>query len=396
MNRYDVIVVGGGVSGLVFAEHAARAGKRVLLLEKAPAVGGCLDSWQAAPDYYVEMGAHTAYNSYGDLLEILQRRGRLGELLGREKLGYHFVNQSGLQSPLARLNWLELLTSLPVGLFKDKSGLSVCAYYGALLGRGNYANVLGPAFAAVLSQPCDEYPAQWLFRRKPRLKDAPRKYTWATGMQGLLQALTVGAGFETRTGMAVTSVARADAGYALTAGEETFSCAILALATPPDVAATLLADAAPGTARRLMRFPMADIESVAVTLRRDRTRLKPVAGLIGVDDAFYSGVTRDPVPHPDLHAFTFHFRPGRDDDVAKRRRMAQVLGCSEDDFQSQHARVNRLPALDVSHMGLVAELEDDCVESSLALLGNYFQGMSIGDCAQRSVREARRLFAKGA
>jgi protoporphyrinogen oxidase len=396
MNRYDVIVVGGGVSGLVFAEHTARAGKRVLLLEKAPAVGGCLDSWQAAPDYYVEMGAHTAYNSYGDLLEILQRRGRLGELLGREKLGYHFVNQGGLQSPLARLNWLELLTSLPVGLFKDKSGLSVRAYYGALLGRGNYANVLGPAFAAVLSQPCDEYPAQWLFRRKPRLKDAPRKYTWATGMQGLLQALTVGAGFETRTGMTVTSVARADAGYTLTAGEETFSCAILALATPPDVAATLLADAAPGTARRLMRFPMADIESVAVTLRRDRTRLKPVAGLIGVDDAFYSVVTRDPVPHPELRAFTFHFRPGRHDDAAKHRRMAQVLGCSEDDFQSQHARVNRLPALDVSHMGLVAELEDDCAESGLALLGNYFQGMSIGDCAQRSALEARRLFAKGA
>jgi protoporphyrinogen oxidase len=393
MSTHDVIVIGAGVSGLVFAEHAADGGRRVLVLEKAPQVGGCLDSWEAAPGYHVEMGAHTAYNSYGALLEILARRGRLGELLRREKAGYHFLNHGQLQSPLARLNWPSLLTSLPVGVFKDKSGLSVRDYYSALFGAGNYARVLGPAFAAVLSQPCDDYPAAWLFRRKPRMKSAPRKYSWATGLQGLLAALIRGAPYETRVGVEARAVTRVEDGYQVETDVGSFTCKTLALATPPDVAGDLLVTAAPGVSALLEQFPMAEIESVAVLLARAKSRLPTLAGLIGVDDAFYSVVSRDPVPHPELRAFTFHFRPGRYTLEAKRRRMAEVLGCAEDDFLALRERVNRLPSLDTRHLGLVERLDTARDGQSLALIGNYQRGMSIGDCAERAVAEARRLFA---
>jgi protoporphyrinogen oxidase len=389
---HDVIVIGAGVSGLVFAEHAARSGQRVLVLEKAARVGGCLVSWQAEPGYYVELGAHTAYNSYGALLEVLERRGRLGELLRREKAGYHFLEDGALRSPLARLNWPSLLASLPRGLFKDKSGLSVRDYYGALFGADNYARVLGPAFAAVLSQPCDDYPADWLFRRKPRLKSAPRKYSWATGMQGLLEAVATDAPFEIRTGADARAVTRDASGYRIELDGETLACSTLALATPPDVASALLARVAPDVSELLERFPMADIESCAVTVARDATRLPKLAGLIGIDDAFYSVVSRDPVAHPGRRAFTFHFRPGRYGLEAKRRRIAEVLGCAEGDFLALHEHPNRLPSLDTRHPALVGKIEEACVGRRLALLGNYFQGMSIGDCAERAAREAHRLF----
>jgi protoporphyrinogen oxidase len=396
MNNHDVVVIGGGVSGLVFAEHAAAAGRRVLLLEKSSRLGDCLDSWEAAPGFFVEMGAHTAYNSYGALLRILQRRGRLGELLQREKLGYQFVHQGGLQSPMSRLNWRQMLATLPFGLFKEKSGLNLRDYYGALLGPDNYARVLGPAFAAVLSQPCDDFPAQWLFRRKPRLKQAPRKYSWPSGLQGLLAAVAQDAPFEMRTDAAVTAVSSAaEGGFAVSAGAEKFTCRYLALATTPDVAASLLAEAQPGIAGLLERFPMAAIESLAVTLDKSRTRLPPLAGLIGVDDAFYSAVSRDPVPHQRLRAFTFHFRPGRYDAEAKLRRMAEIIGCAPTDFEARHERVNRLPSLDLRHPNLAGQLDVACAGKPLALVGNYFQGMSIGDCAERAVQEAQRLFAQG-
>lgn len=395
MNAYDSIVIGAGVSGLVFADHAGRRGRRVLVIEAAERVGGCLASWEAVPGYHVELGAHTAYNSYGALLEVLARRGRLGELMPRVKAGYHFLDHDRLRSPMARLNWLSLLTSLPFGLFKDKTGASVREYYAALLGADNYARVLGPAFAAVLSQPCDDYPAAWLFRRKPRLKAAPRKYSWPTGMQGLVEALTRDAPFETRVRADARAVTWTGSGYEVDLDGEVVACRHLALATPPDIAARLLAGAEPAVAALLEQFPMADIESMAVVIPRDKTALPPLAGLIGLDDAFYSAVSRDPVPHPTLRAFTFHFRPGRHTEEAKRRRMAEVLGCAETDFVATHGRVNRLPSLDGRHPPLVARLEAACAGRPLALLGNYFQGMSIGDCAQRAVSEAARLFDEG-
>ncbi len=395
MKAYDVIVVGAGVSGLVLAEHAVRAGASTLVLEQAPDVGGCLQGWEAAPGFVVEMGAHTAYNSYGPVLEILQQRGRLQELMPREKLGYLFLDQGRLQSPMARVNVLEAALHVPLGLFRSKAGKDLRTYFGSLLGPGNYRRVLSPAFAAVLSQSCDGYPAEWLFRRKPRMKEAPRKYTFAGGLQGLLMALVPGGGYALRTGVRVTGVTRTSAEIQVAAGDELLSCRKLALATPPDVAARLLGQSWPALAACLTQFPMVQIESTAVRVARDKVSLPALAGIIGLDGDFYSVVSRDPVPHPQYRGFTFHFQPGRLDLGGKLDRIAAVLGVAVEDIEAVSERVNRLPGLDLRHPALAAELDASLAGEPLALAGNYFKGMSIGDCAERAVVEAKRLFGQG-
>jgi phytoene dehydrogenase-like protein len=51
MTRYDVVIIGGGHNGLVCAAYLARAGKRVLVLERRERVGGAAISEEVFPGF---------------------------------------------------------------------------------------------------------------------------------------------------------------------------------------------------------------------------------------------------------------------------------------------------------------------------------------------------------
>ena len=58
--KYDVVIIGGGHNGLVAATYLAKAGKRVVVLESNPEVGGATASVRAFPDF----DAHLSRYSY--------------------------------------------------------------------------------------------------------------------------------------------------------------------------------------------------------------------------------------------------------------------------------------------------------------------------------------------
>lgn len=113
MSVPDIIVIGGGVSGLSFAHFCAKAGRRVLVLERNETPGGCLDSHRIEGGYWFELGAHTCYNSYQAFLGILEERGAIDELRPRAKVPFRLY-VDGRVRPIAReLRIPELLFSAP-------------------------------------------------------------------------------------------------------------------------------------------------------------------------------------------------------------------------------------------------------------------------------------------
>src|SRR4051812_29648804 len=58
MSKCDAIIVGGGHNGLVTAAYLARAGRKVLVLERRELVGGCAVTEEIWPGYRVSTGAY--------------------------------------------------------------------------------------------------------------------------------------------------------------------------------------------------------------------------------------------------------------------------------------------------------------------------------------------------
>jgi len=401
MASHDVVVVGGGISGLALAWKAAQAGQRVLLLEKSGRVGGCLHSERTPDGFWFELGAHTTYNSYGAFLDIavgtgvaglVRERGPARSHMGLLSHGeYHWMTPPGV---LLRLNWLEAALHLPVGLLSSKEGQTIYSRFSRLLGRGNYDRVLGPFLAAVPSQRADGFPLSGpgsLFKKRPRRQDFVKSFGFEGGLQVVCDAAARTRGLRVETGVDVTALARAGDGFTVTTGDgRTLEAPALGLAVPPDVAVPLLRPQFGELASRLARIGTAVVDSLGLVLPRQKAWMPECAFLVPVDDLFFSCVTRDPFPDPTRRAFAFHFRPGLTR-AERLGRALEVLKVTEADLVHVAERRCTLPSPALGHGTIVADLDHELAGSRLMLTGNYFEGLAIEDCVARSFAEWRRV-----
>ncbi len=392
---YEYLVIGGGISGLGMAHLSVKQGMKTLLLERETRVGGCIRShgFPDSGDFWVELGSHTCYNSYGNLLGMILDLGLDAHLLHKAKVRFKLLDGNRLASVVSRLHPLELALSLPRLFTEKKAGNSVANYYSRVLGNKNYRDLFSHAFNAVICQSADQVPADKLFRRKPRRKDMPRSFTLPEGLSSIPESIAGQAGLETRTGVSAHGIQRDTDGFRIRCDDGAeLNTRHLCVAVNPDQAAVLLHDAFPELAGLLAGIRMVSIETLAVMVRRDELAIEPLAGIIAPNDDFYSAVTRDYLGHPDYRGLSFHFKPGRLDRDGKIGRIRQVLGIQDGQIQALAEHANRLPALRVGHDQRVRDMDRLLDGSALALTGNYFLGVSIEDCLTRSATEFTRLF----
>ena len=396
--HYPHIVVGGGISGLSAAHYAAQAGIDTMLLEREGRLGGCMQThtFTQLDDFWVEAGSHSCFNSYGNLLEIMERLDLLRNITAKAKQGYRLWHGGERKSVLSALHVPELMLSLPRLFRQSKSACSVSEYYGTGLGKRNYRDLFGPAFRSVICQTADDFPAEALFRKKPRRKEVLRSFTMPHGLSDIPRAIAEGSGFRIDSGRAVSAIASGGNGFIVQRedGSER-TCEHLTLAVPPDVAARLLKDVAPDAATILDRIGMAEIDTLLLAYKKADLTVPEMAGLISVDGAFLSAVSRDFMADDRYRGFAFHFPGGRLTPVERVDAACAALDVSPDRAAAVAHATNRLPSLRKGHQRLIAALDQTLATRPLAATGNWFLGVSIEDCITRSRSEHQRLFTGG-
>jgi protoporphyrinogen oxidase len=388
---YDVIVVGSGISGMSFAHYASRAGMKTLVIEKDESPGGCVHSQRLENGFWFELGAHTCYNSYRTLIGILEERQLLSKLLRRERVPFRLLVKDRVRPIAKELSIFELLLSVPRIVTTSKAGNSVRGYYGRIVGRGNYDRVFGPLFAAVPSQKADGFPADMLFKRRERRKDVLRSFTLAGGLQTIIDSIAADPTIEFQPGAEVTAMEKCGKTIRLNLAKGgTCSARRVALAVPAPSAAALVAQSFPEAAGPISRIKASPIHSFGVVVRKDATPLEPVAGIIPLDNRFFSMVSRDTVQDPAWRGFAFHFPSGVSKDDALGQACA-VLKVDRRAIEHVFERVVVLSSPALGHNEIVKSIDSRIAGTPVFITGNYFGGLAIEDCVIRSKQEAARL-----
>jgi phytoene dehydrogenase-like protein len=112
---YDAIIIGGGHNGLVCAAYLARAGERVLVLERRPLIGGAAVTEELAPGYRCSTASYVVSLLLPDVERDLKLRDHGYKVLPRSPSSFTPFEdgRSLLMGPDAALNHREIAKFSP-------------------------------------------------------------------------------------------------------------------------------------------------------------------------------------------------------------------------------------------------------------------------------------------
>ncbi len=389
--KYDIVIVGSGISGMSLAYYCAMEKLNVLVLEKSDSMGGSFTTVNS-DDYWLEMGAHTMYNSYGNFIEIIEGCGLKEEIIQRKKVPYKAFKNGKIRSVISQFSIPELLVSIPSLFSIKKDDQTVESYYSRIVGKKNYKKFFQYMFNAVPSQATNDFPADILFKKRNRRKDILKSFTFKQGIISIIHAISRIPGIDVVTGAGVLSISVGKDSYQIKAeNKEIYNSEYLALAAPVNVAAELTRSFVPEISEEIKKIESVLTDSVGVCIEKKDVNIKEVAGIIGINENFYSVVSRDVVEDENIRGFVFHFEPGKLDNPSKIEFICKVLNISKDKIKDTFYVQNTVPSFKLGQKSIVEEIDTLLKGNKLLLTGNYFSGMAIEDCVSRSKNEFSRI-----
>jgi oxygen-dependent protoporphyrinogen oxidase len=440
-DRLDVLVIGGGISGLTTAFHLVRGGRRVAVLEAAERVGGAIETWTDGT-WRFEMGPNTVLENHESVGRLIRASGLEGEKLVASPSGKRrYLYKGGtlvplpggpggfLRTPLFPLGAkLRLLREPWIGRPPEGMEESIAQFVRRRLGQPFLDYAVGPFVSGVYAGDPERLSVRWAV---PKIHALEREHgslirgalarrkgpapggamiSFREGLEELPRRLAREIG-DVRTGVAVQSVARADGGFRVATSVGTVAAEQVVLAVPADVAARLLAEATAGESRLLGEIPYAAVALISLGWRRadvghplagfgflaPRKEGLRVLGCLFPSELFPG---RAPAGHVALTAFA----GGRTDPEIvgwdDERLLASVLAelrvplrlRSEPALQLVRRWPRAIPQYEVGHGRFVERARE--IERTLPGLrigGNFLAGVSVPDCIKNATAMAAEL-----
>jgi oxygen-dependent protoporphyrinogen oxidase len=452
----DVLVIGGGLSGLVTAYRAKRAGLAVAVFEARPKPGGVIGSERRAGALF-ERGPNSGLDTTPLINALLGDLGIAAERVdGSKASSKRYVVRGGRLVPLPMSPGAFLRTPLfsfgaKVRLFAEpfiaKSPPdreeSIAQFVRRRLGPEFLDYAIEPFVAGIyagdpeiLSVPA-AFPrlhaleqrygglikgailgARERKKNADKSKNAASSFSFREGMQTLTDALARAIG-NVDCEVNVRRVERRPDGSFVVAGErfgmafERAASAVV-VATPAYAAAEIVRDLAPEAAGALKEIPYPPVTVVASAYRR-REILHPLDGFGFLAPAkerpavlgtlFSSTMFENRAPSEVAVLTTFvggrrnpELATAGDAEVrsAVQSELSRLLGVGAEPMWSEITRWTRaIPQYTMGHLDRIAQVEEaERTLPGLYFCANYRGGVSIGDCVKAGHATADRLAAQ--
>lgn len=321
--KFDSIIVGAGISGLVAAYRLKKLGRDVLLIESSPRVGGAIHSHQA-DGFLIEAGPNSFRGSH-QLIDLVEELNLTGELVTADPLAPAYVYSGGElhavpMSPPALIKTTLISASTKLRLLREPfvkklqhhdpqeatPEESIASFVTRRLGKEILEKLVAPFLSGVYAGDPERLSVQACFpklaefeseagsilfgalkatrRKQEKPKRSLRPYrlcSFRSGLNTLPLRLAEELGKSLLTEARVKVIRHSPSGFDLTVEHQgknhQFSCSSLIVATPAFAAAELLKTTAPEIAELLAEIPYVSLASVPLAFNVEQIK-KPLDG----------------------------------------------------------------------------------------------------------------------